>query len=91
MSPDVWDFDLSLSLISVLFFDLLWGLLMDLHEIVRLTDRLSPLSCYYQLFSNLASCFFHEVRLIAFVPHGPERSLSEADHFCASWTGTLFK
>jgi hypothetical protein len=29
MSLDVWDFDLSLSLISVLFFDLLWGLLMD--------------------------------------------------------------
>jgi len=83
MSLDVWDFDLSLSLISVLFFDLLWGLLMDLHGIVRLTDRLFPLSCYCQLLSDLASCFIHEVRLIAFVPHGLELSLS-FNVLCAS-------
>jgi hypothetical protein len=76
MSLDVWDFDLSLSLISVLFFDLLWGLLIDLNEIVWLTDRLFPFSCYCHLLSNLASCFCHEVRLIAFVPHGLELSLS---------------
>lgn len=43
---DVWDFDLSLSLISVLFFDLLWGLLMDLHEIVQLTDRTADRSAF---------------------------------------------
>jgi hypothetical protein len=76
MSLDVWDFDLSLSLISVLFFDLLWGLLMDLHEIVRLTDRLFPLSYRCQLLLDLTSCFFHEVRLIAVVPHGPELSFN---------------
>jgi hypothetical protein len=76
MSLDVWNFYLSLSLILLLLFDHLWALLMDWNEIVRLTGRLFPLSCYRQLFSYLASCLFHEVRLIAFVPHGMELSFS---------------
>jgi hypothetical protein len=49
---------------------------MDLREIVRPTDRLFPPSCYCQLLSDLASCFFPEVRLITYVPHGPELSSS---------------
>jgi hypothetical protein len=59
----------------VLFFDHLWVLLMDWNEILQLTDWLSPLSCYCQLLSDLAS-LFHEVKLIAFVPHGMKLSFS---------------
>ena len=54
---------------------------MDWNEIVWLIYQPFPLSCYCQLLLDLASCFFCEVRVIAFVPYGTELSFSHLVYF----------
>ena len=75
MNLDVWEFDLSLSLISVLFFGLSWGASDGFARDRTADRRLFPTPPAIASYSRIwPSCFFREARLIAFVPRGPELS-----------------